>query len=118
MTATSIDTVRSISDTVHSDLERLRKAAGQVVGSIFYGTILKTMRESKIQGAYGHGGRGEEVFAAQLHDLLAQRMGTARRSDLGEAMLRRLEPQQRLISQQRAAGLSLGGYPQRQETST
>lgn len=117
MTVTSIDTVRSIPDTVRSDLERLRKAAGQVVGSIFYGTILKTMRESKIQGAYGHGGRGEEIFAAQLHDLLAQRMGTARRTDLGEAMLRRLEPQQRRISSQRAAGLSPGGYPQRQETS-
>ena len=80
-----------------SSLLRLREAAGQVVGSVFYSTMLKTMRESKLEGKYGHGGRGEEVFAAQMHDLLAERMGTAQSGGLAEALYTRLEPQQQRI---------------------
>ena len=90
------------------DLERLREAAGQVVGSVFFGAMLRTMRESTRKPVYGHGGRGEEVFAAQLHDLLAERTASTRRMDLGEELYRRLEKQQRLITARREAGAASG----------
>lgn len=82
-------------------LEPLRQATGQVVGSVFYGTLLKTMRESKLKGPFGHGGRGEEVFAAQLHGLWAERMGEATDRGIAETLYRRLERQQRLVNGER-----------------
>lgn len=57
------------------DLDELRQVSTEVLGSVFYGTLMKTMRESTLKGPYGHGGRGEEIFAAQLDGLLAERMG-------------------------------------------
>lgn len=69
-------------------LEKLREMAGKVVGEAFFGTLLRTMRNSKLKGEIGHGGRGEEVFEAQLHGIYAERMGTARRQPLVEAIYR------------------------------
>ncbi len=85
-------------NAVERDVERLRDATGQVVGSVFFGTLLKTMRESKLQGPYGHGGRGEEVFAAQLHGMWAEQMGQASTSGASQALFHRLEKQQVLFS--------------------
>ncbi len=82
-----------------TDLQRLKEASGQIVGSVFYGGMLKAMRESKLKGAYGHGGRGEEVFSAQLHGILAEKMGEASNGSLTDVLYRRLEKQQQLISQ-------------------
>ena len=79
-------------------LERLRQVTGQVVGSVFFGTLLKTMRESELKGKYGHGGRGEDVFAAQLHGVLAERMGEASNHGVSEALYRHLARQQSLMS--------------------
>lgn len=90
-------------DRVSRDLTRLREISGKIVGSVFFGTLLKTMRESNLTGQYGHGGRGEEVFAAQLHGILAERMGSAMNGGLGEALYRSLEKQQTRISGQRGA---------------
>ena len=91
---------------VQGDLQRLKEATGQIVGSVFYGTLLKSMRDSELKGAYGHGGRGEEVFAAQLHGIWAERMGEASNGGLTDVLYRRLEHQQRLLSQgrERVAG--------------
>ncbi len=69
-------------------LRTLRETAGKVVGEAFYGTLLRTMRNSKLKGEIGHGGRGEEVFQAQLHGIYAERMGTARRQPLVDAIYR------------------------------
>ena len=91
-----------MSPVAKADLSRLRRAAGQTVGSFFYGTLLRTMRESSLKGDYGHGGRGEDVFAGQLHNLMAESLGTSPNNDLGEIVYRSLERQQQLISQQRA----------------
>lgn len=102
--AVSVDMSADASSRVTRDLKRLRETTGQVIGSVFFGTLLKTMRESKLQGPYGHGGRGEEVFAAQLHELLAERMGRGMRNGLGETIYRSLERQQKLISRQHDAG--------------
>jgi len=83
---------------VARNLDRLREVTGQVVGSVFFGTLLKTMRESELKGAYGHGGRGEEIFSAQLHGILAERMGATMRTGLGSAVYDRLHRQQEGIS--------------------
>ncbi|MGB0716399.1 MAG: rod-binding protein [Phycisphaerae bacterium] len=84
---------------VQKDLNQLREAAGEVVGTVFYGTLMKMMRESKLKGEYGHGGRGEEVFSAQLHDQYAREMG-GRQQGLADALYQRLEQQQVIVSQQ------------------
>jgi len=79
---------RVIEDAERRD-EGLRRHVDELVGMTFYGTLLKTMRNSALKGPYGHG-RGEEVFRGQLDMLLAQRMGQARRFELNEAIFQRL----------------------------
>ncbi len=101
--AARVDMSTDASSRVTRDLKRLRETTGKVIGSVFFGTLLKTMRESKLQGPYGHGGRGEQVFAAQLHGLLAERMGRGMTNGLGETIYRSLERQQTLISRQHDA---------------
>ncbi|MHC4697735.1 MAG: rod-binding protein [Planctomycetota bacterium] len=99
---TAIGTIGNASLAGKSDLDRLRGAVGEVVGSVFYGTLLKTMRESELKGPIGHGGRGEEIFAAQLHGMMAERMGKATRGGLADALYNSMEHQQRLISELRS----------------
>ncbi len=99
MSATPITPGDARFNSVARDLKQLRDVSNRVVGSVFYGTMLKAMRDSKIKGAYGHGGRGEEVFAAQLHGLYAERLGAAQSGGLQEALYRSLEHQQRAMSE-------------------
>ncbi len=89
--------------TVQRDLDRLREVAGRVAGSVFFGTLLKTMRNSTLKGAYGHGGRGEEVFAAQLDEILAERMGSKNSLGLSNVLFDRFQGQQERVTQARAA---------------
>jgi hypothetical protein len=96
--------------TMTPGVKKLRDATDAVVGSVFFGTILKAMRNSKLKGEYGHGGRGEEVFGAQLHGVYAERMGGAMQGNLREALLNRLEKQQLLM--EKRTGQPLGtDYP-------
>ncbi len=67
----------------------LRQATDELVGSVFFGEVFKAMRESTLKGKYGHGGRGEEIFSAQLHEVLAKNMGRSARLGLGDAIYRR-----------------------------
>ncbi len=85
-------------------LDQLRDSAAQVVGSVFYGTLLKNLRSSSLQGEIGHGGRGEEVFQAQLDQVLAERAGQARNFDLADVIVRRFERQVRVLWDQRPVG--------------
>jgi len=77
--------------------DRLRDAMDQVVGETFYGTLLRSLRSSSLRGPYGHGGRGEEVFQAQLDQIFATEAGRARSSSLSEAAVRRYMAQQEAI---------------------
>lgn len=99
MAEQQVSSVNAISPAAHKALTRLRGATGKVVGSLFYGTLLKRMRESEMKGAYGHGGRGEEVFSAQLHGILAERAGAATKNGLGDTLYRTLERQTQRISE-------------------
>ena len=67
MTAIGVEAISGTSDAVRHDLARLKEASGKIVGRMFFGTLLKTMRESSLGTGMGRGGRGEAVFAAQLH---------------------------------------------------
>ncbi len=92
-----LDSINSETQTapdVTRNLERLREATGQVVGNLFFGEMFKSMRENPFRGEYGHGGRGEEIFAAQLHGILAERIGTTVSGGLGDALYEALKPQQ------------------------
>lgn len=60
-------------DTAQAD--SMRDRVGELVGQIFYGTLLREMQASKLKGPFGHGGRGEEVFQGQLNMELAMRIG-------------------------------------------
>ncbi len=70
---------------------RLKHAADEIVGSIFYGTMLRQLRASEFKGKYGHGGRGEEVFQAQLDEIFAKEMGRAKNANLSDAIVKRYE---------------------------
>ncbi len=82
----------------NEELARLKEVTGRVVGSVFYGEMLRAMRESKLKGSFGHGGRGEEVFSAQLHDMLAERMGQSRGNGLSKLLYDRFSHQQSLVN--------------------
>ncbi len=100
MTVTPIDSASTPHASANASLTQLRETTDRVVGSIFYGEMLKSMRNSVIQGEYGHGGRGEEVFGAQLDALLAERMGSASSGGLANSLFEHMEAQQRRMNPQ------------------
>jgi Rod binding domain-containing protein len=102
MGVSGIDIATRLLSGADHDTGRLRETVDELLGSVFFGTLLKAMRESGLKGPYGHGGRGEEVFAAQLHGMLAERMGIAADIGIGDMLYERLEKQQRCISTHRA----------------
>lgn len=103
MTMTGVNQVTSATGAIQRDLDQLRETTGRIIGSIFFGTLLKTMRDSKLKGPFGHGGRGEEIFGAQLHGVLAEEMGTCLQRSFQNALFRQLQEQQRLIGASRDA---------------
>lgn len=91
MDAAQAVTSNSAQEATASARDQIRVVADQVVGQVFYGTLLRQLRSSSLAGKYGHGGRGEEVFQAQLDQVLATRAGQARSTELSEAMVSRYE---------------------------
>ena len=89
----ALENTNSIAGTVARDQARksLRTAANELVGEVFYGTLLRQMRQSPLKGKYGHGGRGEEVFQAQLDTELASRAGKASGASIADAVVDRFE---------------------------
>ncbi len=59
------------------DQQELRKTFDSVVGESLFGQMLKEMRKSVHKSAYFHGGRGEEVFQAQLDQVMAEKISHA-----------------------------------------
>ena len=55
----------------------LREAFDTFVGETFYGTLLKSMRQTLDKPAYFHGGRAEETFQGQLDQTLVEEMTKA-----------------------------------------
>ena len=71
--------------------QMLEQAVEEVVGSVFYTPMLKMARDNPLKGKYGHGGRGEEVFGAQLDMELARRASHRANGGLTEALLDRFD---------------------------
>lgn len=97
----TVGTVSSVSAPVgpaRRRVDELREVADRIVGSVFYGTLLKMQRESELQGPYGHGGRGEEVFRGQLDQYLAEEAGRSRSFDVSDALVARFEHQVRTLA--------------------
>jgi len=55
----------------------LRSAFDSFVGEVFFGQLLKAMRNTVGKPAYFHGGRAEEIFQQQLDQVLAQKLSQA-----------------------------------------
>ncbi len=75
---------------------RLRKVVDQVIGVTFFQPLLKTGRNSALKRTtpenaptLGRGGRGEDVFGAQLDLILAERAGGATKYDLSTTLVNR-----------------------------
>jgi Rod binding domain-containing protein len=81
----------SKNDALQAARAKLRAAADEIVGQTFYGTLLRQMRASTLKGKYGHGGRGEEVFQAQLDQILAGAAARGRGAGISEAIVDRFE---------------------------
>lgn len=91
-------------------LKELRTATNKVIGSVFLGPMLQSARKTSLKGDYGHGGRGEEVFQAQLDQVLLERTGGAADNSLGQVLFDHLAPA--AVSHARADGTrdqSIGG---------
>ncbi len=78
----------SLKRSADADKETLRADVGEFVGNVFYGTLLRAMRDSTLKGSYMHGGRGEEVFSGQLHMELAKRMGQAPNDPIANSLFK------------------------------
>jgi hypothetical protein len=81
----------------------LQQAAEELVGEVFYGTLLRQLRDSGFRGPYGHGGRGEEIFRGQLDTVLAARAGSAGGNRLTEALVARFTDRARALAAYREA---------------
>lgn len=55
----------------------MRKQFNQFAGQTFYGQLLASMRKTVDKPAYFHGGKGEEVFLAQMDQVLAEKLSDA-----------------------------------------
>ncbi len=51
-----------------------RKAFDSFVGEVFFGQMLRSMRNTVGRPAYFHGGRAEEIFRQQLDQVLAEKL--------------------------------------------
>ncbi len=76
--------------TRQAKLAELRTASEQLVGITFLQTLLKTSRNSSLKGEYGHGGRGEEMFTAQLDAVFAESMAGSSRFALVDEIYDRM----------------------------
>jgi peptidoglycan hydrolase FlgJ len=90
MESTSLNSTASGPNPAGND--ELRRHFTQFVGETFYGQMIKSMRSTVGKPAYFHGGRGEEVFRAQLDQTMAEHMTSATASRFADPMFQRQFP--------------------------
>jgi len=84
-----IDTIRLAQAGRAERQAALRQIVQEVVGTTFFGEMLKIARSTAGKSKFGRGGRGEQVFGAQLDQELARCAGQGLRNGLSEAMYNR-----------------------------
>jgi hypothetical protein len=57
--------------------DEVRAAFDDFVGQTFFNQLLTEMRKTQTKPAYFHGGQAEEVFQAQMDQVLAERLSDA-----------------------------------------
>ena len=75
--------------------EKVREVFNDFVGQTFYGHMLSAMRKTVDKPAYLHGGRGEEVFQAQLDQTLSEQLADATANQFTGPMFELFELQRR-----------------------
>ena len=55
----------------------VREAFDDFVGQTFFSQLLTEMRKTQTKPAYFHGGQAEEIFQAQMDQVLAERLSDA-----------------------------------------
>jgi flagellar protein FlgJ len=71
---------------------KVRDAFTSFVGETFFSQMIKSMRSTTDKPAYFHGGKGEEVFTAQLDQVLSEEMTTASADRFANPMFERQFP--------------------------
>src|SRR5262245_30741484 len=71
--------------------DELTKQAQQLVGTTFFGTLLKQMRDDPFRSELFDGGRGGQVFGALYDQQLASRMSRGAGHKLVDAIVRKLK---------------------------
>ncbi len=74
----------------HADHDEAQKAAQQIVGYALYMPMLKQMRNDPFKSDLMHGGFGEDAFANQFDQLIADRLAERSNHGLADAMVRRM----------------------------
>jgi hypothetical protein len=93
MSVSPVASVSSVSPAGASSTPQrkaLREAVNQVVGQMLYAPMFKMASESPFKGGFGHGGRGEDIFRAQLDMELGRRAATRVSGSLSDALYERL----------------------------
>lgn len=72
------------------DLDAVREKVGELVGMTFFGKMLEMEQDSPLKSDIMHGGRGEEIFRAQLNQELSREAGRSGRLGIGQAIAERL----------------------------
>lgn len=75
-----------------AEREEVRAAFQKAMGDTFYRQLLKTMRDSTSKAAYMHGGQAEDIFQAQLDEILIERMSEANGGDFSDRMFEQQFP--------------------------
>lgn len=71
----------------------LKQAYSQFVGETFFGSMLKSMRQSVGEPAYFHGGMAEEQFQARLDQQMAADLASGQGSMFADSLFRHQFPQ-------------------------
>ncbi len=74
-----------------SGRQTVRQRVGEVVGDVFYGALLRQVQNSRLKGAYFHGGRGEDVFQGQLNIELARKIGQAGNNPIADRLTKTIQ---------------------------
>ncbi|HNQ24460.1 MAG TPA: rod-binding protein [Phycisphaerae bacterium] len=98
--ATTATAARPAGAGVTPGEQRLRAAAGEVVGAVFFAPLLAQMRAGRWEGKFGHGGRGEEIFRGQLDAHLAAELGKSTQFPLADTLFARYAKQTAALSAQ------------------
>lgn len=89
--ASAISALKDSAQGVSTDTRKLDKAARQLVGATFFGTLLKQMNQSPFKSDIFSGGRGEEAFSPLLNQHLVDRMSRGAGEKLVRSIVKRFQ---------------------------